>query len=55
MFDFILYIVENVNDEEVREKGWFGILEDFRNSVGNKEDFERMTRDLEKFIMKKFD
>ena len=55
MFDFILYVVENVNDDEVREKGWWGILEDFNNSVGNIEDFDRMVRDLKKFMIEKFD
>jgi hypothetical protein len=44
--------VENVSEEEVREKGWYGILEDFKNSVGNKEDFERMRENLEKYVKK---
>lgn len=54
MFSFIEFILRDISREDLEAKGWEGVLKEYSDWIGGKEDFKRMTMDLAKFIAEKF-
>lgn len=54
MYRFIGFILRDVNLDELEKVGWLGILAEYSEDIGGKEDFERMVRELEEFIRNRF-
>lgn len=54
MFRFIEFILRDINWDELEKGGWYGVLEEYKKSMGGKKDFEKMVEDLKKFIVEEF-
>lgn len=54
MFRFIEFILRDIDNNDLEKKGWFGVLEIYKEWCGDKEDFERIVKEIEEFIKEKF-
>ena len=55
MFRFIEFILRDIGNDDLEKGGWYGVLEEYKESIGGVEDFKRMVRELEEFIEESFE